>query len=118
MRKAYDLCVKVRSYTDKNGNNKNSYKNIGSFMVNEQNEPFILLDPYYNYAAFPRNENSDSLTVSMFKSDRNNNQQQQQQPQQRQNNYAPQWNGESFNQTQTQQFNNNREISQEIDMPF
>ena len=117
MRKAYDLCVKVRSYTDKNGNNKNSYKRIGSLMMNDRNEPFILLDPYYNYAEFPRNADSENLTVSMFKSDKENQSSQPQQQQPQNNLYQqpqyPQWNGQEFN----SEPQNNQQYSQN-QIPF
>ena len=67
MKKIYDLCVKVRSYTDKDGKNKNVWENIGSVMQNEQDgHQFIMLKAYFNLAGFPRKEGSDSISVSFF----------------------------------------------------
>lgn len=63
--KKYDLCVKCGTYTDRNGNEKVLWENIGALMENG-NGPYILLKPYINLAGFPRDEGRNHLIVSLF----------------------------------------------------
>jgi hypothetical protein len=44
MAKKYDLAVKVGSYTDGAGNQKNRYKNIGALMTGNDGGEYILLE--------------------------------------------------------------------------
>ena len=62
--KKYDLCVKM-SYTDKNGDTKTSWENVGVMMENG-NGPYILIKPWVNFAGFPRDEGRSHLIVSVF----------------------------------------------------
>ena len=62
--KKYDLCVRM-SYTDKNGDTKTSWENIGVMMENG-NGPYILIKPWINFAGFPREEGRSHLIVSLF----------------------------------------------------
>ena len=62
--KKYDLCVKM-SYTDKNGDNKTSWENVGMMMENG-NGPYILIKPWVNFSGFPRDEGRSHLIVSLF----------------------------------------------------
>ena len=62
--KKYDLCVRI-SYTDKNGDNKTSWENVGVMMENG-NGPYILIKPWVNFAGFPREEGRSHLIVSLF----------------------------------------------------
>ena len=62
--KKYDLCVRM-SYTDKNGDNKTSWENVGLMMENG-NGPYILIKPWVNFAGFPREEGRSHLIVSLF----------------------------------------------------
>ena len=62
--KKYDLCVKM-SYTDKNGDTKTSWENVGVMMENG-NGPYILIKPWVNFAGFPRDEGRSNLIVSLF----------------------------------------------------
>ena len=62
--KKYDLCVKM-SYTDKNGDTKTSWENVGVMMENG-NGPYILIKPWVNFAGFPREEGRSHLIVSVF----------------------------------------------------
>ena len=62
--KKYDLCVRM-SYTDKNGDNKTSWENVGMMMENG-NGPYILIKPWVNFAGFPREEGRSHLIVSLF----------------------------------------------------
>ena len=62
--KKYDLCVRM-SYTDKNGDNKTSWENVGMMMKNG-NGPYLLIKPWVNFAGFPREEDRSHLIVSLF----------------------------------------------------
>lgn len=63
--KKYDIAVKVGSYVDNQGENKNRYMNIGAVMQGD-NGPFILLDPMVNLAAAPREPGKDRVICSLF----------------------------------------------------
>ena len=62
--KKYDLCVKSGTYTDRNGNEKVNWENIGVMV--DDGSPYILLKPYINLAGFPREEGRNHLLVSVF----------------------------------------------------
>ena len=62
--KKYDLCVRM-SYTDKNGDTKTSWENVGVMMENG-NGPYILIKSWVNFAGFPREEGRTHLIVSLF----------------------------------------------------
>ncbi len=62
--KKYDLCVKSGTYTDRNGNEKTNWENIGVMV--DDGSPYILLKPYINLAGFPREEGRNHLIVSLF----------------------------------------------------
>lgn len=66
MRKVYDIAVKVGSYTNNAGENKNKYKTVGSIMEKDDGGQFILLDPLVNLAAVPREAGRDMVIASMF----------------------------------------------------
>ena len=56
--KKYDLCVKSGTYTDRSGNEKVNWENIG-----------VMIDdgsPYIHLAGFPRDEGRNHLIVSVF----------------------------------------------------
>ena len=63
--KKYDLCVKSGTYTDRNGNEKVNWENVGVMMENG-NGPYILIKPWVNFAGFPREEGRSHLIVSVF----------------------------------------------------
>ena len=62
--KKYDLCVKTGSYTDKQGNEKISWENIGVLMEGNNGNPFILMKPYFNPAGIAREEGRDNIIIS------------------------------------------------------
>ena len=68
--KKYDLCVKSGTYTDRSGNEKALWENIGCVMENG-NSPYILLKPWVNLAGFPRDEGRNHLIVSLFEQKEN-----------------------------------------------
>ena len=75
MKKLYELVVHSGSYTDKDGNEKSSWLNIGSVWKNNDDNHFMLLRATFNPAAIERKNGSDCITVAMFepKEQRSNN---------------------------------------------
>ena len=65
MKKVYDLAVKTGSYTNREGEQKNRYQNIGSVMEGD-NGQFIILERTFNPAGVSNPENRTSIVVSMF----------------------------------------------------
>lgn len=65
-RKVKDLAVVTGTYTDKSGETKNRYKNVGSILTSDDGNNFILLDRTFNIAGVPNPENRDTLLVSIF----------------------------------------------------
>jgi hypothetical protein len=64
-KKLYDAAVKTGSYTDRNGQQKNRYENIG--VVLQGNEgPYLMLKRTFNPAGVTPREGSDSILVSLF----------------------------------------------------
>jgi hypothetical protein len=68
MKKLYDLSVPKNSYTNKAGDTKAVWLNIGSIMENTDGKRFIFLDRTFNPAGVPNPENRSNVLVSMFKS--------------------------------------------------
>lgn len=66
MEKVYDLAVAIRRYTDRNGNEKAIWENVGT-MFEKDGKPFIMLKACFNPAGIPRKDGSESILVSMFK---------------------------------------------------
>lgn len=65
-KKLYDLAVKVGSYVDNTGKEKNRYQNLG-VVLEGKDGPFLLLNRYFNPAGVPCDPSKDSIIVSMFK---------------------------------------------------
>lgn len=66
MQKKYDLAVKTGSYTNRDGEEKGRYVNIGSVMQKDDGGEFILLNRTFNPAGVPNPENRDTILVSKF----------------------------------------------------
>jgi len=60
-----DLAVVQETYTDRNGEQKKKWLNIGQLHEHEGRE-YIVLYPHINLAALPRKEGDSRLFVSMF----------------------------------------------------
>jgi hypothetical protein len=71
MAKKYDLAVKVGSYTDNQGNQKNRYKNVGVLMTGNDGGEYILLEKTFNPAGVASDR--ESIMISLF-APRDNNQ--------------------------------------------
>lgn len=66
-KKVYDICVKTGSYTNRDGETKNRYQNVGA-VIQGDNGPFILLERWFNPAGVDTDR--DSVLLSLFKADR------------------------------------------------
>ena len=66
MAKKCDLAVKTGSYTDRDGNEKGRYINVGSIVETKNGGEVILLNRTFNPAGVPNPDNSDVIFVSMF----------------------------------------------------
>lgn len=65
-KKIKDLAVAGSKYTDREGNEKTNWINIGSIMEKDDGGKFMILSRTFNPAGVPNPENKDSLIVSMF----------------------------------------------------
>ena len=65
-RKKYDLAVKVSSYTDSTGQQKNRYQNIGAVMEKDDGGKFLMLAKWFNHAGVVDERGGESILVSMF----------------------------------------------------
>jgi hypothetical protein len=78
--KLYDVAVKTGSYTDKNGEEKGRYENVGSVWKGDNGE-YMVMKRTFNPAGVPFKDGSDSIFLSLFVP-REDGQQQQPQRQQ------------------------------------
>jgi hypothetical protein len=65
-RKIKDLAVKTGSYTDRNGETKNRYDNVGSILEMDDGGKMMLLKRSFNPAGVPHKEGSDQIIISVF----------------------------------------------------
>lgn len=75
-KKAYDLAVKVGSYTDGQGNQKNRYVNVGAIFRKDDGSEFISLNRTFNPAGVPNPENKEAVLISKFEVKERSGQQQ------------------------------------------
>lgn len=68
--KVKDLVVKLREYTDAQGNKKAVWHNIGSVMRGDDGNEFILLDRHFSPAGVANPDGRGNLIVSMFDANR------------------------------------------------
>ena len=64
--KIRDLAVKVGEYTDRDGNTKGRYLNVGAMMKGDDGE-FLVLHRTFNPAGVPNPQGKDSVLISCFK---------------------------------------------------
>jgi hypothetical protein len=64
--KLYDLVVSTGVYTNKAGDQKKKYLNIGSVFGGEGDSMFLVLQRHINLAGLPFKDGSDSVLVSCF----------------------------------------------------
>ena len=65
-KKIKDLAVKTGSYTDRNGQEKGRYENVGSILQMDDGSKMLLLRRSFNPAGVPFKEGSDQIIISMF----------------------------------------------------
>lgn len=75
-KKIYDICAKTGSYTDREGQTKNRYQNVGA-VIQGQDGPFIIMERWFNPAGVPTDR--DNTLLSLFRADRERPQQNEQQ---------------------------------------
>lgn len=66
MAKLHDLAVVIGTYTDRSGQEKKRWKNIGSIIETRDGGKVILLDRTFNPAGVPTEPGRDSIMISMF----------------------------------------------------
>lgn len=66
LRLKFNAAVKASEYQDKNGNTKARWENVGSVMVDEKNNSFLVLKRTFNPAGVPNPDNRDSVIVYFF----------------------------------------------------
>lgn len=64
--KIKDLAVKTGSYTDRSGQTKGRYENVGSILQMDDGSKMMLLKRSFNPAGVPHKEGSDQIIISMF----------------------------------------------------
>lgn len=65
-KKIKNLSVAIGKWTDKDGNEKTNWLNIGSIMQKDDGGKFMILNRTFNIAGVPNPENRETLIVSMF----------------------------------------------------
>ena len=66
-KKVYDLAVKVGSYVDSSGQQKNKYMNVGVVLQKDDGGMFLMLSRAFNPAGVdPRNSGDEMILISMF----------------------------------------------------
>lgn len=65
-RKIYDLAVRIGSYTDKSGEKKSRWQNVGALFENDKGR-FIMLARWFNPAGVPTETSvGESIPISCF----------------------------------------------------
>lgn len=65
MKKKYDAAVAVEKYTNREGQEKTRWQNVGSVMQNE-NGFFMFLDRTFNPAGVPNPDGKSNVIISFF----------------------------------------------------
>ncbi len=61
-----DVCVKVGSYTNKDGKEVGRYENVGAKWQNDDNGTFITLKRTFSPSGVPNPDNKDSIILAIF----------------------------------------------------
>lgn len=66
--KLYDLAVKTGEYTDRAGQKKGRWQNVGAVMQSDDGSKFIMLARWFNPAGVPdlTGKGGESILLSMF----------------------------------------------------
>lgn len=65
-KKIYDVTVKTRSYTDRNGEKKGVWQNVGAVWKGEDGNSWLTLNRWFNPAGIPAEEGRDTISCSLF----------------------------------------------------
>lgn len=80
--KKYDIAIKLGTYTDRQGQEKGRWLNVGAVMQGDDGNFFALLHRHVNLGGIPNPDGRDSVLASLFPANRQQGQQQGHQPQQ------------------------------------
>jgi len=64
-KKLYDIEVPLGVYTDKHGNEKTRWQNVGAMFEGEKG-PYLLLDRWFNPGGLPNPENKTSVVLNLY----------------------------------------------------
>lgn len=64
-KKAYDVVAKTGEYTDREGNTKPKWLNVGAVLKTD-NGHVLLIDRHFNPAGLPDPENRGTVMLSLF----------------------------------------------------
>lgn len=64
--KIRDIAVKTGEYTDRSGQTKGRWQNVGSLMKGDDGNEFIILNRWFNPAGIPNPDGRDSVLLSCF----------------------------------------------------
>jgi len=65
-RKIKDIAAKVGEYTDRQGQTKGRWQNVGALMKNDDGSVFIILERWFNPAGAPDPQGRGSVLLSCF----------------------------------------------------
>lgn len=66
MKATHDLAVKTGSYTDKNGEKRNRYINVGKVFRNDDGGEFFAINRTFNPAGVPNPDGKEMVVISKF----------------------------------------------------
>lgn len=66
-KKIYDLAVKTGEYTNRDGETKGRYQNVGAILETDEGGKFIMLAKWFNPAGVVDKKGGESILLSMFK---------------------------------------------------
>lgn len=64
--KTHDLAVKLGEYTDRQGQSKGRWQNVGAVLQDSNGGEFILLERTFNPAGMPNPDGKTSVAISKF----------------------------------------------------
>ena len=65
-KKIKDLAVKVRTYTDRNGDKKHVWQNVGARWLGDDGNEWETLSRWFNPAGIQTEEGRDTINISVF----------------------------------------------------
>lgn len=69
-KKIKNLCVATSKYTNREGNEKTNWLNIGAIIQKDDGGKFMIMNRTFNPAGVPNPDNKDIFIVSMFDVDK------------------------------------------------